>query len=378
MFQLARHIRTLSLLLLPVFCSPAMAAKYTLQNRQDSVIGEVLTVQTQMRDTLLDIARRNGLGYHDIKLLNPDLDTWLPGEDKEVKLPLKFILPKAERRGIVLNIPEMRLYFFPGKDNRGVEEVFTYPLGVGRQGWSTPYVKTRIIEKKKNPKWYPPESIRQEHEEAGDPLPKIVEPGPDNPLGDHALRLGLPEYLIHGTNKPFGIGMRVSHGCIRLYPEDIAELYDKVPLGTHVEIINQPYKIGELDGVLYLEAHPFLDEDAGHYDNNLTPVVKLIVEATGEQNFEIDWDLVRDVARNPAGVPVAIGIRKIESVIAAAEPEAEATPAPGPVVEPDAAASPVEAPPAQTGSVIDEAISSQQQKLKLRLDTSITPLKYYR
>ncbi|MDX1518987.1 MAG: L,D-transpeptidase family protein [Gammaproteobacteria bacterium] len=347
----------------------ARAAKYVLQNRQDSVIGEVLTVQSELKDTLLDIARKHGLGYEEIKLVNPELDTWMPGKDKQVKLPLKFILPKTPRQGIVLNIPEMRLYYYPDNGKEGIQEVITYPLGVGREGWSTPYMKTKIIEKKRNPKWYPPESIRQEHEEAGDPLPKVVEAGPDNPLGDHAMRLGQPEYLIHGTNKPYGVGMRVSHGCIRLYPEHIADLFEQVNLGTPVEIVNQPYKIGELNGVLYLEAHPYLDEDASVFENNLTPIVKLIVESTAEQDYEIDWDLVREVARNPTGVPTPIGVTRIERVIAATDinmdEELNATRSkPSETVE--------------TESIINEAMTTQQQKLELRLDNTIRPEKYYR
>jgi len=351
------------------FISPAEAAKYTLQNRKDSLVGEVITIHTELKDTLLDVARKNGLGYQDIKLLNPDLDTWLPGKDREVKLPLKFILPKTERDGIVLNIPEMRLYYYPKKSRDGIQEVITYPLGVGRQGWSTPYTKTKIIEKKINPKWYPPASIRQEHEEAGDPLPEVVESGPDNPLGNHAMRLGLPDYLIHGTNKPFGIGMRVSHGCIRLYPEDIEDLFEQVKLGTRVEIVNQPYKIGELDGVLYLEAHPYLDEDAGIFENNLTPIVKLIVDSTGEQQYEIDWDLVRQVVRNPTGVPTAIGVSKIDRIVAASDISID---------EEITVNQPVQPAVQEAASVIEEAISSQQQKLELRLDNSIKPRKYYR
>lgn len=352
------------------YVSLAEAAKYVLQSRHDSVIGEIRTVRSDLKDTLLDIARRNGLGYQDIKLTNPELDTWLPGKDKEVMLPLKFILPNTIRDGIVLNIPEMRLYYYPKGSKGKQQEVITYPLGVGREGWSTPYMKTKIIEKKKNPNWYPPESIRKEHEEAGDPLPKIVEAGPDNPLGDHAMRLGKPEYLIHGTNKPFGIGMRVSHGCIRLYPEDIADLFEQVNLGTRVEIVNQPYKIGFLNDVLYLEAHPFLDEDAEKYNNNLSPIIKLIVESTDENEFDIDWDKVREVVRNPTGVPTAVGIKKIEQIIAASEIEIDESIK---SIEPQA-----ESILDQPESVIDEAVNSQQQKLELRLDSNIQPEKFYR
>ena len=286
-----------------------MATSYELRNNRESVIGEIYTARAEYTDTLLDIAREHGFGYADIKLLNPEVDTWMPGKGQEIRLPGLFILPDVPREGIVLNIPEMRLYYFPEQKPGEKARVVTYPLGVGREGWSTPYVKTRIVEKKKNPKWYPPESIRLEHEEAGDPLPEIVEAGPDNPLGDYAMRLGMRDYLIHGTNKPYGIGMRVSHGCIRLYPEDIEALFQQVPVGTPVNIINEPYKIGVRDGIIYLEVHPHLVEDSEHFEkNNMTDVVKYIVRITEEGQYQIDWELVEQVVEESRGIPVAVGL----------------------------------------------------------------------
>jgi L,D-transpeptidase ErfK/SrfK len=297
-------------LILLALCSisSAYANRYVLSDSGDTVLGEISTVYADERDTLLDIARRHGFGYQDMKLVNPDVDTWLPGEGKEITLPAKFILPVAPMEGIVLNVPEMRLYYYLPKEKGKPQEVITYPLGVGREGWNTPYMKTYIAEKKKNPNWYPPKSIRKEHEDAGDPLPKIVKAGPDNPLGNFAMRLGKPDYLIHGTNKPYGLGMRVSHGCIRLYPEDIEALFAQVSLKTPVNIINQPYKIGVKDNVIYLEAHPFLIEDIEKYENNLTSVVALIVEITNDQNYELDWSAAYEAINKPTGLPVAIGM----------------------------------------------------------------------
>ena len=299
------------LLVLSLFCSliPASghAEIYQLDNSEDSVIGEIRKTRAGSEDTLLDIARAHGLGYHEIKRVNPTLDTWLPETDQEIVLPSRYVLPMSQRKGIVLNIPEMRLYFYPPEKDGMKTNVITYPLGIGRQGWQTPYISTRIIEKRKHPAWHPPESIRKEHEEAGDPLPKRVGPGPDNPLGDYAMRLGLPDYLIHGTNKPFGIGMRVSHGCIRLYPEDIDELFPQVKLRTPVNIVNQPYKVGRLQDKIYLEAHPFLEEDTEQFKDNLTSVVKMIVKLTGEKDYEIEWDLAKQVIREMKGIPVLIG-----------------------------------------------------------------------
>ena len=295
--------------------APGFAGIYTLKGNE-SVIGQNSKILAEYNDTLLDIGRRNGFGYHDLKLLNPEIDTWMPGEGREITLPGQFILPNVPHAGIVLNIPEMRLYYFPKDTVDGKKQVVTYPLGVGREGWHTPYMQTRVIQKRERPRWYPPKSIRQEHEEMGDPLPEIVEPGPENPLGDHALKLesrGQGSYLIHGTNKPYGVGMRVSHGCIRLYPEDIADLFQRVQVGTPVNIINQPYKIGELDGIIYLEVHPYLDEDSNKYrQNSLTEVVKYVIATTQENRYEIDWKLVKQVVAEAKGIPVPIGLHKPE------------------------------------------------------------------
>ncbi len=292
------------------FClSGAVQAKtYVMSEAGDSLIGEVAYTKAELTDTLLDIGRRYGFGYFDMKLVNPDVDTWLPGDGQDIVIPSQFILPHAPRVGIVMNVPEMRLYYYPPKKQNQPQEVITYPLGVGREGWNTPYINTKIVEKKKNPNWYPPESIRKEHEEAGDPLPKIVRAGPDNPLGNYAMRLGQPEYLIHGTNKPYGVGMRVSHGCIRLYPEDIEALFLNVSLKTPVRIINQPYKIGVKDDVIYLEAHPFLEEDAEKFENNLTSVVSMLVQFADDRDYEIDWATAYEAINKPTGLPVVIGM----------------------------------------------------------------------
>jgi L,D-transpeptidase ErfK/SrfK len=286
--------------------SKAATISYPLHDRVDSVFGSITTVTAASDETLPDIARRYSLGYFDIKLANPGVDTWLPGAGTEILLPTEFVLPQAERRGIVLNIPEMRLYYFTTPKS-GAEDVETFPIGIGREGRSTPFVTTRITQKQVRPTWYPPESIRKEHAAEGNPLPKRVGPGPDNPLGEYALRLGLPQYLIHGTNKPWGVGMRVSAGCIRLYPEDIATLYPRVKIGTPVRIVNQPYKVGLRGERIFLEVHPFLEEDARIFKDNLTPVVKMVVAKTEESAYAVDWQLAQEVVRHAAGVPVEIG-----------------------------------------------------------------------
>ena len=331
MAERAGNRRLAALGLFAVLAVPAphaTAVSYVLGEGGDSVFGSVTTVRSDGRDTLLDIARRYGLGYHDVKLSNPEVDTWLPGEGTEVLLPTEFVLPLGKREGIILNVPEMRLYYFPRKGASGSPEVLTFPVGIGREGWRTPYVTTTVIQKRERPSWYPPQSIRDEHAANGDPLPRRVGPGPENPLGDYAMRLGVPEYLIHGTNKPWGVGMRVSHGCVRLYPEDIEKLFRQVKLGTRVHIVNQPYKVGIRSGRLFLEAHPYLQEDADRFRDNLTSVVKMVVANTEEGAYEVDWELARQVVEAARGVPVEIGRLRDTDVplqMATGEPAAPAS-----------------------------------------------------
>ncbi|MGH8120336.1 MAG: L,D-transpeptidase family protein, partial [Gammaproteobacteria bacterium] len=286
----------------------SMASVYMLPEH-GRLVGVTSSVLVDFNDTLLDIGKNYGFGLQELKLANPGVDTWLPGEGRAIVLPSEYILPNAPMTGIVLNIPEMRLYYYPEHKPGEPPQVITYPLGIGREGWSTPYMKTRIIQKKERPTWIPPESIRKEHEEMGDPLPKEVPPGPDNPMGEYALKLAGENYSIHGTNKAFGMGMRVSHGCIRLYNHDIEDLFHRVKVNTPVNIINQPYKVGEKNGVIYLEVHPHLDEDREHFSkNDITEVVKYIIEVTDELRYKIDWDMVRKVVDESIGMPVAIGM----------------------------------------------------------------------
>ena len=302
-----RSTRGFILVLTLLGCASAWSSEFVLDDSGDTVVGEIRHTRSRYEDTIPYIARRFGLGYQEIKLVNPDLDTWIPGEDKEIVLPLHFVLPQAEKTGLVLNVPEMRLYYFPPAAPGEPRKVITYPLGVGREGWHTPYTKTQITAKTKNPSWTPPESIRQEHAEKGDFLPRVVGPGPDNPLGVYAMHMGLPSYLIHGTNKPYGVGMRVSHGCIRLYPEDIEALFTSVRIGTRVNIVNQPYKIGVKGDEIFLEAHPFLEEDRDEYSGSLTSVVRMLVNITQDNSYEIDWKLAQQVVDELRGIPVTIG-----------------------------------------------------------------------
>jgi L,D-transpeptidase ErfK/SrfK len=294
------------LMLMLCASAPLSAQTFPLPAPGEDLIGEVRSVEAVHEDTLLDLARRNNLGYEEIELANPGVDPWMPGDGTVVVLPTRFILPPVPREGIVLNVPEMRLYYYP-KPKRGEQPVvITYPVSVGRMDWKTPVGVTRVVAKDANPSWTVPDTILAEHAAKGDYLPKVVPPGPDNPLGRFAMHLGIKGYLIHGTNNPNGLGMRVTHGCMRLYPDDIAALFKIVPVGTPVRIVNMPYKVGRHAGQLYLETHPPLDEDQARYRNNRTPLVEAVVAATHDHAYSVDWDVAQQAAAQPLGIPVLI------------------------------------------------------------------------
>ena len=188
--------------------------------------------------------------------------------------------------------------------------MYTYPISIGKEGWDTPNTKTTIIAKTKDPTWTPPESIRKEHEEKNDPLPLTVPPGPDNPLGKYAIRLGLAGYLIHGTNNPRGIGMRVTHGCVRLHPDDIKDLFSRVSVNTPVTIVNQPYKIAWEDDKLYAEMHPSEGDEDGTNSRNLTQFVQAIIGATkSQEGYKVNWKLANQLAKNKTGLPISVGTK---------------------------------------------------------------------
>jgi L,D-transpeptidase ErfK/SrfK len=262
-------------------------------------------------DTLTDIARRFNIGYEEILRANPGVDPWLPGAGREVVLPTQFVLPDAPHEGIVINIAAMRLYYFPPHKAGEPQVVYTHPIGIGKVGWATPEGTTRILRRQKDPVWRPPVSVIKEHKENGDDLPAVVGPGPDNPLGRHAFYLAWPGYLIHGTNKPAGVGLRSSHGCIRLYPEDIAELFDQVPIGTRVHVVNQPYVFGFDHGQLVMQSFGSLEDDRRDWKKaqarllarSLGPDIQKELKTRG---LSVDWDLVLAMAHEPRGVVVAV------------------------------------------------------------------------
>jgi L,D-transpeptidase ErfK/SrfK len=299
---------------------PVPSDRFLLPPEGTDVVGTVQIATAGEEDTLLDIARRYDLGYEEIIAANPGIDPWLPRAGTPVLLPTQFLLPDAPRKGLVLNLAAMRLFFYPEPVPGSPAMVITHPIGIGREGWETPKGESRVIQKMVEPAWTVPVSIRREHARKGDPLPPVVPPGPDNPLGDFALRLSLASYLIHGTNKPYGVGMRVSHGCVRLYPEDISRLFPEVPLGTPVRIVNQPYLAGWRDGLLYLEAHPPLVEDARRWKGSLAPMEAAVTRKAPGSPGAVDWRRARSAALQARGIPVPIsaGSPELDEMLAQA------------------------------------------------------------
>ena len=280
---------------------------------KESVVGGIEIYKATFDDTLLDVARRFGMGIEEMKLANPGVDLWLPGEGTAIQLPSRFVLPSGPRRGIVINVPEMRLYYYPKDGGR----VRTWPIGIGRLEYETPLGKTSVVRKKVGPVWYPTDTIREEYAARGEDLPRMVLPGPENPLGSHAIYLGLPTYLIHGTNRPYSIGMRVSFGCVRLYPEDIVELYDLVALGTPVSLVDQRVKAGWLGDELHLEVHPNPDLPEEEARPSMTDAVRAIITATPEgERPPVDWKLVEAALDKANGIPVVVGKRVTGSRLA--------------------------------------------------------------
>lgn len=286
------------------------------------VIGQAQVIKAKYEDTFASIGERYEFGYLEMVAANPGVDPWLPGEGKDIILPSRFILPPGPREGLVINLAEYRMYYFPA----GKNVVHTFPLGIGREGWSSPIANTSIIAKTPNPTWTPPQSIREEHAAEGDPLPAVVPAGPDNPLGPFKFSLGLTGYLIHGSNKKFGIGMRVSHGCFRMLNKNVLELSQLASVGTKVRIIDEPYKFGKSDGKLYLEVHaPLENADPLSLMDKHTQIVAALnryVEANPDVQ-RMDWNVVRDVVAAEDGLPISVAdLDPTQKAVAASDPTA--------------------------------------------------------
>jgi L,D-transpeptidase ErfK/SrfK len=273
--------------------SPALAG---------GAIGTMRSYVTEEADTLVDIAVTEGVGFLELKAANPEVDVWAPAAGTRVTIPSMHLLPDAPEKGIVINLADMRLYLF----NAG--NVMSWPIGIGREGRITPLGATRAVRKARDPFWYPPNSVRQEKPW----LPARVEPGPENPLGNRAIYLGWPRYLIHGTNKPYGVGRRVSSGCIRMYPEDVQSLFELVEPGTSVLVVDQPVKLGWIDGVLFVEVHPTAaQQEQLEADGRFTPEIPQdltprVLKATSGRDVSIDWNAVRAAGIQRLGYPVPV------------------------------------------------------------------------
>lgn len=273
------------------------------RDERNDIIGVMDAHVAFAEDTLLDIAVEHNLGYVEITAANPSIDPWLPPEGAFIVLPTMHILPEAERRGIVINLAEMRLYWFaPGRPP------VTMPIGIGTQGWESPTGKTTVMRKRTKPTWIPPTSIRAENPE----LRAAVPPGPDNPLGSYALDLGWPAVVVHGTNLPYAIGRRSSHGCFRLFEWDIERLYREAQIGTPVTVVNQAIKTGWRDSALYLEIHPTPSqadeiEQTGRFTPVPIPSLKdQVIRAAGASATQIDWQSVERAAAQRSGIPERI------------------------------------------------------------------------
>lgn len=271
---------------------------------RNDIVGDTRVYTARYEDTVPQLARRFGLGFVELMAANPGIDPWLPGEGREVLLPTAHILPEGPRKGIVINLSDLRLYYY-----RRDGSVVTYPVGIGRDFWETPEIRSSIVLKRKDPTWRPPASIRRENPD----LPAQIGPGPDNPLGAFAMNLGHGAYVIHGTNKPAGVGRRVSHGCIRLYPEDIEALFAEVRRGTPVRIVHQEIKIGWSGGVLYLEAHPSQEQadevEQGRipdYGVDIPAVMDKLAKLPDSERIDFDWAAIEQALRERRGVPVRI------------------------------------------------------------------------
>jgi L,D-transpeptidase ErfK/SrfK len=285
--------------------------KFEITPDQD-LVGVLQVTKSTKEDTLSDIARRFNVGYEEIVRANPGVDPWLPGADREIVIPSQFILPNAPREGIVINVPQMRLFYYPKVKKGEPQLVYTFPIGIGRVGWATPQGTTKIVRRQKDPTWRPTASIIKEHrEERGEELERVIGPGPDNPLGRYAFYLGWPTYMIHGTNKPAGVGLRSSHGCIRLYPEDIELLFNMAPIGTKVTVVNEPFVFGWQNDKLYLQAFDVLEDDTRDWKKAQKKLVSKslgsdIQKELKKRNEEMNWDLVAAAAHDPRGIPVSI------------------------------------------------------------------------
>ncbi len=304
------NIRNLCCALLCFFSTLSFAATYPMPPKGSDLVGKQFSVEARSGDTLLKIGNDYNLGWHEMMEANPDVDPDNLRNGQRIVVPAAFILPPF-RDGIVINLAELRLYFF----SRDKKYVYTYPVGLGRREWRTPIVDSVVVRKKEHPTWYVPDSIRDfVFEQTGKELPEFIPPGPDNPLGDYAIYMAKRGYLIHGTIQPWSVGKLVSSGCIRLQSQDIEELFNHTTIGDKVRIIHYPYKLGWNDGMLYIEAHIPVNMSDPISHLNMISADEAVREAVRGHNFTVDWSRVDQAVRHQLGIPIAIGQRASQTV----------------------------------------------------------------
>ncbi|MBB5017220.1 L,D-transpeptidase ErfK/SrfK [Chitinivorax tropicus] len=291
---------------------PTLAATFDLPTDGSSVVGQVRVVVPSKGNTLLDVMRHFDIGYEEITTANPGVSVWTPGEFTQVVIPTQFILPPKPWQGIVINIPQRRLYYFPPAKKGQAAKVLTYPISIAREGWSTPLGETRIVAKYKDPSWFVPKSIKEEHlRDEGVELPEYFPPGPDNPMGMLAMKTGFAGIFIHATNRPWGIGLRTSHGCLHLYPEDAAEIFPLLGQNTPVKVIDEPVLVGNDRGRWVMATY----QPVAEYPNSLSLFSRALlrlgqqlaqtpVQALPRNDF--DWGRVQAIASKPQSIPVAL------------------------------------------------------------------------
>ncbi|WP_250657043.1 L,D-transpeptidase family protein [Alkalimarinus coralli] len=302
---MARSLTTLGISVILSAATSLSTAKEFSWSQQHDIIGEKRVVTTKYEDTLSDLGESNNIGFNEIVTANPGVDAWLPGEGNKVIVPSEYILPSI-REGVVINLHEYRLYYFPKEGGK----VITYPVGIGTQKTPSPLVETTVELKLEKPNWYPPASVRAEYlKENGKEMARMFPPGPENPLGPYAIKLDLPGYFLHGTNKAFGIGTKVSHGCIRLYNDDISKLVFQVPNKTPVRFIKEPIKLGMKGDNLYVELH--LDDADNISDKKMVQKVIQQTIRLEKRLGAIDLDIyaIENAIKNPLGIPQHIGVK---------------------------------------------------------------------
>jgi len=286
----------------------AQASKSSSAVYTKPYIGQMQDMSATYEDTIVHIGREYGVGFVEMRAANPSVDPWLPGAGTHIVIPTLNILPESAHEGVVINLAEMRLYYYKTPNS----EPITFPIGIGRDGLKTPLGVTSVMRKKDGPTWTPTDRMRKE-----DPtLPVSVPPGRDNPMGTHALYLGFPTIAIHGTNKPYGIGRRVSSGCIRMFPEDITQMYNMVPVGTKVTVVDQPIKAAWINDRLFLEVHPTQDQAAVMEHEGTVPDYQLserdlsyIMRVAGKDVQTLDWQKIRQVVKERKGYPIPIATK---------------------------------------------------------------------